>query len=257
MLRYFLVLLTLYFGILDSYGQIWDHEPECSTDTMLVEPYVNSQPLIIKNQQYLRDSIMFKPYKIVKCSTRSKIGLREEVSVSKYYYNKKTADWSGKHPSLNVNYIFTIDRMNFGVRFKIWTISPKAEMDFDGKILPKEARLNSAKLDYYAGYSFDFKNLISFEPYAGYNRSLFYVVNEDKIKQEFKLHKTGGLIIGSTVNKYIEIKRYGYLSLFGSLGYGFVNYEKVNSQLDNGYFEWNLGIALKGYVLKQLHNKIE
>lgn len=150
-----------------------------------------------------------------------------------------------------------MDKLNFGFRFKPWSIDPKKEMEFNGQTLPTTARLNNIRLDYYVGYSLDFEKLISLEPYAGYNRTSFLVIVEDKLNQEFTFNKTGGLIIGTTVNKYFKLKDYGYISVFGTVGYGFVDYKKVHPDLDNGYFEWNVGIAYKGFLTQLFYRKVE
>jgi hypothetical protein len=130
-------------------------------------------------------------------------------------------------------------------------------MDFNEQTVPITAKLNSIKLDYYIGYSLDFEKLISIEPYIGYNSSSFIVINEDKLNQKFSLKKTGGIIIGTTLNKYLKIKEYEYISVFGTAGYSFVNYKKVHSDLDNSYFEWNIGIAYKGFFTKRFNKRVE
>ena len=84
-------------------------------------------------------------------------------------------------------------------------------MEFNEQTLPTTAKLNNIRLDYYVGYSLDFGKLISLEPYAGYNRTSFLVINEKELNQEFTFNKTGGLIIGTTLNKYFKLKDYGYI----------------------------------------------
>jgi hypothetical protein len=58
------------------------------------------------------------------------------------------------------------------------------------------------------------------------------------------------------LNKYFKLKNYGYLSVFGSAGYGFVNYKKVHSELDNGYLEWNFGVSIKGFGTKRFNKRV-
>lgn len=248
-------LLTITAALLvtsTSFGQKWIPETICSTDTIVVEPDSSWDPYPVKSVTSNQP-----PYKIVRCRTRSNIGCRLEVAVSSYYYGEKTATWLGQHGGPDFNFILAADHLNAGFRFKPWTIDPEKELVFDGQTLPTAAKLNNIRLDYYVGYSFDFEKLISVEPYAGYNRTLFYVINEDDLQKQFRLEKTGGLIIGTTLNKYIRIKEYEYLSIFGTAGYAFVNYRKVHPDLDNGYFEWNLGIAYKGFATKRFNRKVE
>jgi len=235
-----------------SFGQKWIPEVICSTDTLTIEPYISMKYIPDK-----MDTVNQESYKIVQCRTRSKVGFRMDIAASNYYYGDKTTSWIGQHGGPNFNFIFVVDKLNFGFRFKPWTIDPKKEMDFNGQTLPTTAKLNNIRLDYYIGYSLDFDKLISLEPYAGYNRTSFLVINEDELNQEFVINKTGGLIIGATLNKYFKLKDYGYISIFGTVGYGFVDYQKVHPDLDNGYVEWNLGVAVKSFGIKRFNKKVE
>jgi hypothetical protein len=243
-------LVILIYSI--SLGQKWTPEIICSTDTLIIEPHISMKYIPEK-----MDSVIQEPIKIVQCYTRSNIGFRMDFAVSSYYYGDKTTSWIGQHGGPNFNFILVVDKLNFGFRFKPWTIDPKKEMDFSGLTLPTSAKLNNIRLDYYAGYSLDFEKLISLEPYIGFNRTSFLVINEDKLNQEFSFNKTGGLIIGTTLNKYFKLKDYGYISIFGTVGYGFVDYKKVHSDLDNGYFEWNLGVAAKSFKIKRFNKRVE
>ena len=243
-----LFLFTIPFRI---YAQKWINEVICSTDTLVVEPQTEARSLQ-KNQK----EIEFQPYRIVECRTRSNFGLRLDVAVSNYYYGEKTTSWLGQHAGPNINLSLTVDKFNIGIRFKPWTVEPQKELEFNGVILPTTARLNPIKIDYYLGYSIDFDRLISIEPYLGYNHSSFVVINEDVLNQNFSFENTGGLILGTTVNKYFRLKDYEYLSIFGSIGYGFVNFEKVQPSLDNGYLEWNLGIAFKGFFTRNFNRRV-
>jgi len=245
----FILLIVIITGS-TALGQKWDKEIICSTDTFVIEPFKN-----IKDYLIIQDTL--QSYKIVKCATRSNVGIRFDVGVANYYYGQNTTSWIGQHGGPNFNFILALNKVNVGFRFKPWTIEPHKEMKFDGVILPTYAKLNSIKLDYYVGYSFDFKWLISMEPYVGYNRSIFKVINEDELKQTYSFAKTGGLIMGTTINKYFEIGKYEYLSVFGSIGYGFVDYSKVHPELDSGYLEWNLGISYKRYFNKYFSRKVE
>lgn len=252
MKRLFLVITSAILINSISFGQKWTPEVICSTDTLTIEPYIS-----MKYNPDKIDTTSQEQYKIIQCRTRSNVGFRMDIAVSNYYYGEKTTSWIGQHGGPNFNFILVADKLNFGFRFKPWTIDPKKEMEFNGQTLPTIARLNNIRFDYYVGYSFDFEKLISLEPYAGYNRTTFLVINEDELNQEFTFNKTGGLIIGTTVNKYFKLKDYGYISVFGTVGYGFVDYEKVHPNLDNGYFEWNLGVALKSFGIKRISKRVE
>lgn len=165
----------------------------------------------------------------MQCRTKSNIGFRFDFAISNYYYAEKTTRWIGQHGSPNFNFSLVIDKLNFGLRFKPWTIDQKKELSVNGQLLPATAKLNNIKIDYYVGYSIDFEKLISIETYIGYNSTSLYVINEDVLKQKFEFDKTGGAIIGTVLNKYFKINDYKYLLVFGTAGYGFVNYKKNSS----------------------------
>ena len=244
----FLFLITIPFNI---YAQKWSNEVICSTDTLVVE-----QQSTMRNVPKNQDETDLQRHRIVECRTRSNFGLRFDFAISNYYYGEQTTSWLGQHAGPNFNFILAFEKFNIGFRFKPWSVDPQKELEFNGIVLPTTARINPIKIDYYVGYSFDFDQLISLEPYLGYNRSSFVVINEDVLNQKFSFEKTGGLILGTTINKYFRLKDYEYLSLFGSIGYGFVNFEKVQSSLDNGYFEWNLGIAVKGFFPRNFNKRV-
>ena len=242
-----LLFLTLSGSV---YGQIIIDEIFCSLDTMLVKP-VNEFRHI---QKASIDS--FEPYKAVWCEKRSKFGARIEIGISSYYYTQKTRNWLGNHGGPNFNFILTYDKFNFGFRFKPWTVNPGEELLFDNSLLPKYADLNPIKLDFYIGYSFDFKH-ISLEPYLGLSRNIFTVINEGELQETFSIPSVTGFINGVTVNKYFRIKKYEYISVFANVGYSIVDYTKVHNTLGKNYFEWSLGIAYKGFFTKKFMQKIE
>jgi len=251
--RIFFILFIVILLNKISFAQKWIPETICSTDTVLVEPYQ-----AMKYNAAKPDSLTpAEPYKVVECKTRSNVGFRIDVAVSKYYYGEKTASWMGQHGGPNFNFIFTLNKWNLGFRFKPWTFSPKKEMEFNGHMLPTSAKVNTIKLDYYVGYSFDFEKLVSLEPYLGYNRTSLVVINEEDLNQTYKLYETGGFIAGATLNKYFKIKEYEYISVFASAGYAFVNYKKVHPDFDKGYFEWNFGVAYKGFLTRLFDRKVD
>lgn len=168
--RILIILVYLYISS-NLLGQQWNNDTICSNDTLIIKPRYRT-----KFSANPSDSELI-PYKIIRCITRSNIGYRFELGYSNYYYGSQMTNWIGQHGGPNFNFIVTIDKLNFGFRFKPWTVNPKKEMEFGGKIVPTTADLNIIKLDYYLGYSFDFSRLFSLEPYVGYNRSLFIVIN--------------------------------------------------------------------------------
>jgi len=238
----FLVILTS-----NCFSQKQTKDTICLSDTLTIMPF--------RSMKLSKDSA--SSYKAIKCETTTNVGMRFEVGISKYYYNDKTQEWLGNHGGPNFNLILTLNKLNFGLRFKPWTVNPKTELSFDNIILPRYASLNPVKIDYYAGYSIDLNHKISIEPYLGFSKTIFYVINEVELQQTYSIPKANGLISGATFNKYFKINNSEYIALFTNIGYSFVDYKKTNQNLGIGYFEWTIGIAYKGFFKKQFLKKIE
>ena len=147
------------------------------------------------------------------------------------------------HVFSSIGFILVIDRLNFGLRFKPWTITPKKELEFAGNTLAKNAKLNNIKVDYYVAYSMDLDKLFSIEPYLGYSQTTFLVINEDELEEKFPTKKLGGLVSGITLNKYFKVKRHEYFVAFATLGYNTINFEKMHPDLDPKMEEFNRLVA--------------
>ena len=78
MKRLFLVIISSILINTISFGQKWTPEIICSTDTLTVEPYIS-----MKYNPEKMDSAKQEPYKIVQCRTRSKVGFRMDIAVSR------------------------------------------------------------------------------------------------------------------------------------------------------------------------------
>lgn len=244
-----IILKVLFLVILTSncFSQRKTNDTICVSDTLTIKPY--------RSMRLSNDSA--SGYKAFRCETASTVGMRLEVGISSYYYNDKTQQWLGNHVGPNFNLILTLNKFNVGLRFKPWTLNPKTELSFNNIILPENASLNPVKIDYYAGYSIDLDHKISIEPYLGFSKTIFYVINEDELQQAYSIPKANGLISGVTFNKYFKINNYDYITLFTNVGYSFVNYTKTNPNLGIGYFEWSIGIAYKGFFKKEFLKKIK
>jgi hypothetical protein len=241
----FLLLLSV-----SVFGQRVNQEIFCSPNTFLVKPNFEFRHI----QKVAVDT--FAPYEARWCVKRSKFGARIEIGVSRYHYNQKTKDWLGNHGGPNFNFILTYDKFNLGFRFKPWTVNPNEELSFDGNILPKYASVNPIKLDFYIGYSLDFKHF-SLEPYLGLSGNSFTVIKPDELIGIFSIPSVAGFINGVTANKYFRVNRFEYVSIFANIGYSIIDFTKVHNALGKNYFEWSLGIAYKGFFGKKFIEKIE
>ena len=238
-----LLIALLFFGN-NIYSQIWNNEVICSPN-----------PVIIRRSYKFNDSVI--TYNAYLCQTRSKIAVRLEVGISKYFYNPSTSKWLGQHGGPNFNLFLSYNKLNAGVKLKPWTINPKQVLDFNGTILPVTAKLNPTKIDFIIGYSLDLKRNFSLEPNIGFTRSVFEVINEEELEQYYSIPKTGGFLIGLTANKYFNFKEYEYISIFGNIAYGFVDFAKVHHSLASGYAELTLGIAYKGFLTKYFYKQAQ
>jgi hypothetical protein len=196
-------------------------------------------------------------FRAVMCKKITTTGLRIETGISKYFYNEKTQQWLGNHGGPNLNFILTVNKLNFGLRFKPWTVNPTKELVFNSDTLTKLASLNPVKVDYFVGYSIDLNHNISIEPYIGISNSTFHVINEVELKKSFTIPSINGLISGITFNKYFKIKEGEYIAVFANAGYSFTDFKKVHESLEMGYIDCTLGVAYKGFFVKQFLKKVE
>ena len=230
-----------------GYGQKYEREIRCS-DTLTV--YLDNRPKTQVTQKSNATSTN-RPYRIVECEKRSPFGLRLDIGVSKYYYGPMTKTWIDNHGGPNFGIGIAIGGFTLGARFKPWTLNPLQELEFDGVILPTNAKVNNIKVDYYAAFSIDLPALVSLEPYLGFNRSQFIVINEDEIKQTYSLPQVGGILAGMTINKYFAFERHQYFAVFASGGFANTDFSEVHRELDKGYWEWSVGVSYKGFLIKR------
>jgi len=242
-MRYYLLIITTLGLTFSCYGQLYNKDKICKSDTVYVEH------ISIKT---------FEPitFKAVECTQVSKIGFRFDLGIAKYYYNDRTKDWLGNHYGSSVGLFISFQQLNIGFRFKPWTVNPKSVLVFNSDTLPLKAKLNPIKFDYFIGYSIDFRN-ISVEPYFGLTRNVFEVINQDELGKEFDIKSVNGIIGGFSFNKYFRIKEYQFISAFLNVGYATANFSKTNNNLANGYWECAVGIAYKGFGKRRFYERLK
>lgn len=246
-----LLILGLLFIDKLCYCQYYKNDTICSNDIVPIYRYVDNRFKLFR----FYDPVVIDHYARC-CETRSKIGYRLEIGVSKYQYSESVSNWIGNHWGSNFNFIIVYNKLNFGFRFKPWTVNPKSELLLNNNLLTHDAELNPIKIDYYTGYSFDFQNNISIEPSIGYTISSFHVINEKELNTTFDINSCSGLILGVTLNKYIKTNKYEHISMFSRISYGFVDYQRTHNNLGFGYYELNLGLAYKYYFEKRFYKRI-
>ncbi len=238
-LIYFLLTLISFLGM----SQKLEYpEPEMG-DTIIVRGYYNKYDLT--------------SYKAIKIEQRSKMAFRFEGGYTFYSYDNKTAAWLGSAGSANLNFIGSYDNISLGLKFKLATITPQKELIFNNVVLTNLADLNPVKIDYFISYSLDYDPLISIEPYIGFTQSVFEVINEEELNQKYSIQNSFGPIAGITLNKYFLVRKYSYIAIFGTMGYGFVDFKRTHPDLGYGYLEYTIGIAYKRFGNKIVYKKIE
>jgi hypothetical protein len=248
MKRIILLLIIILIGE-TSHCQIRDKRLICDPNPTVINKL---------NRKIVNNKVVDSTYtiRILRCVKSSPLGLKLEAGYSRYYYNRKTADWLGQHGGPNFGLTFIIENTKVGFKFRPWTLYPKKSLDINGNVLPITTKLNPIKTDYLLSYNFNLKGNFTFEPTLGYTRSSFVILNEDKTGYSFSIPKTGGLLAGISARKYLTIKYNEFLSIFGNVEYAFVDYSKVSSDLGFGYFDLTLGIAFNGYFKKLVLKRI-
>jgi hypothetical protein len=244
MIRFFVLIFLLYFKQLTA--QKYFPDTLCGKDTV----HVNEPARRHVQTKYYHEN--FKPYKYVICKSRSKFGVRNEIGLSNIYYNNNIGNWLGNKRSFYWGILLAYHNLNYGFSIRLNTFNPKTDLNFEGVTIPKNAVLNLVKFDYFVAYSVNFNNLISIEPYIGLNRTQFLLINSDEINLQFKFKEALGVSTGIKFNKYFEVKRYTYVSIYGTMGYTYADLKNIHPQFNNGFYEWNIGLAYKRYFIKRV-----
>lgn len=245
------LLISLLISVsLNSFGQNTDWTPLCEPDTVVISEYLYPHGVWFG---WPDSSIT---YKALKCSKNTYFGLRMDIGVSQYRYNSTTKAWLGNHGGPSIGFAVAVKNWNVGFRFKPWTVNPHHNLIFNNDTLTGNADLNPVKLDYYLSYSFNFKYNLSLEPYLGYSKTVFAVINEDEIKKQFNIPTASGLIAGVSLIKYIKLKEAGYLGVFANWGFSNVNYTSTHESLGRGYSEFTIGVLIKSLYKRHYYQKI-
>ena len=244
----YIIFFLLFGNILLAHGQQYNREKVCSPDTVLVR---RDRIHLIKT---LSDT---SPYKALKCSRVSDYGWRLDLGISAYRYKNRTSDWLGNHPGPLLGLALAYKKFSLGWKIKPWTLNPGTELSFTNDTLTKKAKLNPNKLDFYAGYSIDLKYNISIEPYAGWTKNIFYVINNEELNKTFRIPNANGFITGMVINKYFRLKEFQFLSAFIHFGYAHTDFSKTHPHLDKGYVEYSLGIAYKCFYKRIFLERIQ
>ena len=243
-----IILILLLGNTLSGYAQQYNREQVCSPDTVLIR---RDRIHMIKS---VNDTTS---YKALKCSRVSDLGWRIDMGISIYRYKNRTSDWLGNHHGPILGLALAYRKFSLGLKIKPWTLNPGKELAFSQDTLTREAKLNPNKLDFYGSYSINLKHNISIEPYAGWTKNIFYVINNEELNKNFHIPNANGFITGLVINKYFRLKEFQFLSTFFHLGYACTDFSKTHPQLDKGYFEYSFGIAYKSFYKRNFLQRIQ
>ena len=237
-------IFVFYIIAATCFGQLYDREKHCGTDTIHVDTYNRKTGESIK-------------YKAFECTQISNFGIRVDIGFNTYSYNNNTKQWLGDHNGALFGLTVAYKKFNFGVKFKPATVNPKSELVFNGETLPKKAKLNPIKFEYAISYSLTLTYNFAIEPYTALTNNSFHVINEKDLNKNYTISSCTGLTTGVTLNKYFEPKEFKFLAVFVKYGYGFTNFKKTHSQLGTGYSDFSVGIAYKAFYKRKFLSPIK
>lgn len=236
-----LIIILFYSTFIHS--QIYDKDCVCEIDT--------SQSFHASMKTSKIDTI-----EGFRCIKPSKLGYRLEVGATSFHYNEATKNWLGNHWAPTFGFILVYENFNFGFRFKPFTVSPKQNLVFGTDTLKEDAKLNPIKLDYFISYSQQLSGNFFMEPYIGYSKNLFKVINQDELKKNYSIPSADGLLLGLTINKYFKSRKFSFASIYFSAGFSTTEFKYTEPNLKNGYFEYTIGIACKGFIKMNTFRRI-
>jgi len=247
-------LITLIFITITitSFGQRLNTETICSADTVYIDTLLGHH--VMKSDKIDTTNII----KLIPCKKTTPFALGFGWGITRIFYNQPTKDWIGNHGLWNIlNLNITYNKWNAGIKFKTWTVSPQKELDFENKTLPLNASINPNKVDCFLGYSLDLSYGISFEPYIGFNRSTFYVVNQEELNQDFSMGRAEGFLFGLTMHKYFKIRYNEFFSIFCSVNHALTDYTEIHQDLGASYTDFTIGLMYKGFFKRKFYREVD
>lgn len=226
-----------------GHAQRYDKTEYCGTDTIRVRGL---------DRRFARAV----DYLAIQCTRVGEWGVRVEWGYASPIYNGTTQQWLGSHASMPLGLAFSYGNFNLGVRAKPSLMQPRSDIVIDGQVLDKEMRVNPAKIDIYAGYTFNLGANFSFEPYAGITRHSCEVYDEEKFNKHFSLSPFTGLHAGATINKYFRLRDVQHLGVFAGYSYGWAKFEKWQPTLEGNYSEWMVGVVFKAVEKRRYYRRV-
>jgi hypothetical protein len=130
---------------------------------------------------------------------------------------------------------------------------PQDDFLFNNILLNGRATgFQSLNLNFTAGHHFHFNEKWSVDAGAGVNVTQFRVTKPVFINTTLKSEIITGAVLGLGIHKHVPLKRFRYL--VSSLRFDFytTDYSRISPDLKAGSLNINLGIAYKGWGMKQI-----
>ncbi len=243
-MKFLSIFISVFILLGYNYAQRFEFEKKCDGDTVQVEVFKGGKEGRIR-------------YKAESCQRPSRLGVRLETGAATYSYAPSVTNWIGNTPTISYGLGGAFKRLNFGFRWKPQVVNPKIEILMGDDVLYNSARIRSVKYDFYVSYSFDFKNLVSLEPYLGWTDNRFSVRNQSILAKSYEIPVASGFMGGITLNRYFHMGSYEYFAVFIRAGYSGSDYSRTHPTLDKGFWEAAFGIAYKGFYRHNFYDRLD
>jgi hypothetical protein len=204
---------------------------------------------LIQNDTVMRANIYGKKIKF----TVSNFGIQMSVGPTKYFYDNKTENYFGNHWDPHFKLAFYYKNIFLGFEFKPATVNPKDTLYFNTGNLFNEAKLNIIKTNIEIGYTINLPLNLAIEPFIGYLKTTFLVINESQINKNFNLKPCKGFTGGFIITKFIDFNSSGqYMIIYLNNNLNYSDYSNMNSYLGNYFYAIELGIGIKVWFGKKV-----
>lgn len=158
------------------------------------------------------------------------------------------------HQKLNQNFInaklayaggISLSYKLLYIKNEVYTIefSPNKEMHFDKIVIDNTAKFISLNLNSSLGYMYYFNSIWSSSFWIGINMTDFDIVNSEEINEIYSSNFLIGGIVGTSIDRYIELKDNKCLALSLGIAYYSTNYNSISRDLKRSSLNYSLSVA--------------
>ena len=157
-----------------------------------------------------------------------------------------TNDWWGNSNGPMIFAGLGFKNIHLNASYKYFSEEIKSSLVYNNYILPKDATIRMVHFELTTSYEKEIAYRFFIEPYAGYLQNHITSNIVDNQGNEFDIENIHGATFGVNLIKYIKILEGGFLGFYFNLGYDFINFKKLNPDLNNNSFGYAFGVVLKG-----------